>query len=79
MNLYKVNKGLEIFWWILAAVTFVLVTVMIVIEGWDKWGMWYIATGLALSLALVRRFLSNRLKKSMEMKTKDQSNKKGKN
>ena len=64
MTLARLNKILEIFWWVVAAITLVAVVIMLLIEGTEKWGIWLVAPGLAVLAALMRRFAANRLAKS---------------
>lgn len=68
MNLAKVNKSLEIFWWIAAAVTLVLVLIMCFAESWDKWALYFLVPALAALMALLRRFMGNKLAKSQAEK-----------
>lgn len=64
MNLAKLNKNLEIFWWWMAGISLILVVVLSVMDGFDKWSFYFLAPAMAVVLALVRRFLANRLAKS---------------
>jgi hypothetical protein len=64
MNLAKLNKKLEIFWWWMAGISLVLVIVLSIMDGFNKWAFYLIAPVMAALLALVRRFLANRLAKS---------------
>ena len=77
-NLSRVNKVLEIFWWSMAAVTLILVIIMCVLQGWDKWMWYFIIPFLAALMALVRRFMSNRLAKSEAIKQANKNAKKKK-
>jgi lysylphosphatidylglycerol synthetase-like protein (DUF2156 family) len=61
MNLAKLNKKLEIFWWWMAGISLVLVVILTFADGWDKWAIYYFAPVIASVLALVRRFLAKRL------------------
>ena len=64
MNLAKMNKMLEIFWWAAAAISFILVFIMCFVEGFDKWGLYYLVPVICVVLALVRRFMAKKLEKS---------------
>jgi len=64
MNLAKLNKNLEIFWWCMAGISLVLVIILSIMDGFDKWSFYLVAPVLAALLALVRRFLAKRLAKS---------------
>lgn len=64
MNLAKLNKKLEIFWWWMAGITFVMVFVLIIMQGADKWSAYLLAPIIAAVLALVRRFMAKRLARS---------------
>jgi hypothetical protein len=64
MNLAKLNKTLEIFWWWMAGITLILVIIFSVMDGFDKWAFYYLAPLIAVLAALVRRFAANKLSKS---------------
>jgi len=64
MKLSKMNRALEIFWWVMTAVTLIMVVVMIFIDGWDRWGFFLLAPAICFVLALVRRFMAKKLEKS---------------
>jgi O-antigen ligase len=64
MNLARLNKILEQFWWAMAIVSFVAVTYFSITEGWNKWAFYYIIPAIAALMALVRRFMKNKLEKS---------------
>ena len=75
MSLAKVNRSLEIFWWIAAAITLVLVLIMCFAESWAKWGLYFVVPALAVLMALLRRFMGNKLKKSEAIKAEREKNK----
>lgn len=64
MTLARLNKILEIFWWVVAAITLLIVVLMIFIEGFDKWAIYFLAPIVAILAALLRRFAAKRLGKS---------------
>ena len=64
MNLAKMNRILEIFWWSMAVVTLVLVIVMSIVDAADKWAYYYAVPGICVVLALVRHFMWKKLKNS---------------
>lgn len=64
MTLSRLNRILEIFWWIVAAITFLMVVIMIFIEGSEKWLIWLLLPVIAVMAALLRRFAAKRLAKS---------------
>lgn len=70
MDLAKLNKILELFWWAMAIVSFVGVTYFVIQEGLEKWAFYYIVPAIALLMALVRRFMKNKLDKSAAFKNK---------
>jgi len=74
MTLSKLNRVLEIFWWTVAALMFVLVIVMIFLEGFGKWGFYFLVPVFAVFAALIRRFAAKRLAKS---EAEREANKKG--
>ncbi|MBL4662063.1 MAG: hypothetical protein JKY22_00480 [Flavobacteriaceae bacterium] len=63
-SLAKVNSVLEKFWWVLTAVSFIMVVVFCFIQGWDKWTFYFIVPVVTTVMALMRRFLRKRLEKS---------------
>ncbi len=64
MNLAKMNRVLEIFWWSMTIVTLVAVVIMCFSEGADKWMFYFLVPVICAILALVRRFMWKKLKKS---------------
>ena len=64
MTLSRLNKILEIFWWVVAGITLLIVVLMMAIEGADKWAIYLLAPVVAILAALLRRFASKRLAKS---------------
>ena len=50
MNLARLNKILEQFWWAIAIVSFVAVTFFAIQEGFNKWAFYYLATSLFLPI-----------------------------
>lgn len=68
MNLAKLNKILELFWWAMAIVSFIAVSIFAIQEGLNKWLYYYIVPVLAVIMALVRRFMKNKLEKSTQQK-----------
>lgn len=63
-SLAKVNRVLEIFWWSMTIATLILVTVLCIIYGWNKWGFYFVVPILTTLMALMRRFTSKKLSKS---------------
>lgn len=64
MTLSRLNKILEIFWWVVAGITLLIVVLMMAIEGTDKWAIYLLAPVVAILAALLRRFAAKRLAKS---------------
>lgn len=64
MNLAKMNKVLEWFWWAMAVVTLIMVTIMCFIDEPSKWTFYFVVPAISAILALVRRFMWKKLKKS---------------
>lgn len=63
-SLAKVNSVLEKFWWVLTAVSFIMVVVFCFMQGWDKWAFYFIVPVVTAVMAVMRRFLRKRLEKS---------------
>lgn len=70
MNLATVNKRLEIFWWFLAIVTLIMVIIMSFVQGFDKWKWWFFIPVIAALMALLRRWMYNKLKNSEAFRDK---------
>ena len=63
-SLAKVNSILEKFWWAMTAVSLIMVFVLCIMQGWDKWAFYFIIPVVTAVMALMRRFLRMRLEKS---------------
>ncbi len=68
MNLARLNKILEIFWWAIAIISFIAICVFAIQDGFDKWSFYFVIPALAALMALVRRFMKNKLEKSQKFK-----------
>ncbi len=64
MDLAKMNRVLEIFWWSMAAVTLIIVFIMTFIDGFDKWAVYYLVPVICVLVAFIRRFAAKKLAKS---------------
>ncbi len=64
MNLAELNKKLEIFWWAIAIISFVAVCIFSFQDGFNKWAMYFAIPILSALMALLRRFMKNKLEKS---------------
>lgn len=64
MDLIKFNRYLEIFWWLIAAITLIIVVSMCFVESFDKWLIYLLVPALAVLMAVIRRFMGKRLAKS---------------
>jgi type III secretory pathway component EscV len=63
-SLAKVNSILEKFWWAMTVATFILVLVMAIMQGFDKWAFYLLVPVLTILMALMRRFMRKKLEKS---------------
>jgi hypothetical protein len=70
MNLAKLNKILEKFWWTVAIITLVAVVYFSIVQGFEKWSMYFVVPVLAALMALMRRFMKNKLEKSQKQQNK---------
>ena len=70
MNLSKMNGLLEKFWWAIAIITLIAVTYFCFVQGFPKWQFYFIVPVLAVIMALMRRFMKNKLAKSELHKAK---------
>ncbi|MBI3136117.1 MAG: hypothetical protein HYZ14_15685 [Bacteroidetes bacterium] len=74
MNLAKLNRTLEIFWWWMAGITFVMVVIFSITDGLDKWSFFFLAPLIAVLAALVRRFAAKKLAKSQAFRDEQAKN-----
>lgn len=63
-SLAKVNSILEKFWWAMTVATFILVLVIAIMQGFDKWAFYFLVPVLTILMALMRRFMRKKLEKS---------------
>ena len=63
-SLAKANSILEKLWWALTAVSLIMVFVLCLVQGWNKWGGYFIVPVITAIMAFMRRFLRLRLEKS---------------
>lgn len=70
MDLAKMNRLLEKFWWAIAIITLLAVSYFSYLQGLNKWKLYFIVPVLAVFMALMRRFMKNKLDKSQAQKTK---------
>ncbi|MGB1103920.1 MAG: hypothetical protein ACPG21_09855 [Crocinitomicaceae bacterium] len=63
-SLAKVNSILEKFWWAMTVATFILVLVMAIMQGFDKWAFYFLIPISTILMALMRRFMRKKLEKS---------------
>ena len=70
MNLAKMNALLEKLWWGIAIITLLAITYFCISQGFEKWKFYFAVPILAALMALMRRFMKNKLAKSELHKTK---------
>ena len=70
MDLAKMNKILETFWWAIAIITLIAVSYFSYLQGLHKWQLYFAVPVLAVFMALMRRFMKNKLNKSQKQKNK---------
>ena len=70
MDLAKMNKILEKFWWAIAIITLIAVSYFSYVDDLNKWKLYFAVPVLAIFMALMRRFMKNKLDKSQAQKTK---------
>ena len=68
MDLAKLNKILEKFWWAMAIVTLLGVAYMAVTEGMNKWSFYFLVPFFCVLMALVRRMMSKKLDRTKQQK-----------
>jgi len=61
MNLSKLNKILEKFWWAMAITTLLGVAYMAVTEGMDKWSFYFLIPFFCVLMALMRRMMAKKM------------------
>ncbi len=70
MDLAKLNKILEKFWWTMAVITLLGVAYMAITEGVDKWLFYFLVPFFCVLMALVRRMMSKKLDRTKPPKNK---------
>ncbi len=73
-SLAKINSVLEKFWWAMTAVSLIMVLVLCFMQGWDKWGFYFIIPIVTAVMAVMRRFLRKRLEKSEAERDRNAAN-----
>jgi SNF family Na+-dependent transporter len=68
MNTY--NKIMKIIWLVMAAVGFILVTVMCFVDGLDKWVYYYPFVILALGMYFFKAWMMKRMERHLEYMSK---------
>jgi hypothetical protein len=61
----RYNQIMLYFWLLVGVFAFVAVTYFGITEGFDKWAYYYIFSGLALLMFLMRRYMMKRMKKHL--------------
>jgi membrane protein implicated in regulation of membrane protease activity len=74
MTLSRLNRILEIFWWITAALSLIAIIILVIVEGADKWAFYFLVPLFAVFAALMRRFAAKRLAKSEALKNETLKN-----
>jgi len=64
MNLSKLNKILEKFWWAMAIITLIGVAYMAIAEGMDKWSFYFLIPFFCVLMALMRRMMAKKMDRS---------------
>jgi dipeptide/tripeptide permease len=64
------NKILEKFWWAAAVLTFFAVVYFTYLQGFNKWKFYFLVPSLSIGMALMRRFMNNKLEKGQQQKNK---------
>lgn len=72
MNLY--NKVMLYFWLVASILTFIIITFKGIQEGFDRWSVYYLFSGLAFLMFLVRRWMMKRMKNHLEYLQNQQEN-----
>lgn len=64
MNNY--NRVMLFFWLFASIITFIIVTYKGVQEGFDRWSVYYLFSGLSLLMYFVRKWMIKRMNKHIE-------------
>lgn len=72
MNTY--NKVMLYFWLFASILTFIIVTFKGIEEGFERWSVYYLFSGLSLLMYFVRKWMINRMKKHMDYLQNHQNN-----
>ena len=68
MNLARLNRILELFWWAMAIVSLVAILIFCFQDGFNRWSFYFLIPVIAVIMALVRRFMRIKLEKSSKNK-----------
>lgn len=60
------NKIMLYFWLFVAAFLFIAVTYLCIMEGFRKWGFYYLFVGLTVFMYFMRRWMMKRMDRHMQ-------------
>ncbi len=63
MRLY--NKIMLYFWLLMASFIFIFITIMCFKEGFNRWAFYYVFSGIALMMFLMKKWMVKRMEKHM--------------
>lgn len=62
----KMNNVMKKVWLGIFLISFVIVVIMVFIDGWDRWMYYFVFPGLALLMYLFRRFAGGKVAATIE-------------
>ncbi len=66
MDLLKMNKIVEKFWWSMAVVILLALVYFTITDGFSKWSFYFVIPLLCVGMAMMRRFMIKRLENSQK-------------
>lgn len=66
MDLLKMNKIFEKFWWSMAVLIFVALVYLAIVDGFVKWSIYFVIPVLCVAMAMMRRFMIKRLENNQK-------------
>ena len=66
MDLLKMNKIFEKFWWSMAVIIFIALIYFTITDGFAKWSFYFVIPVLCVAMAMMRRFMIKRLESNQK-------------
>ncbi len=60
------NKIMLYFWLAASILTTIIVTIMVFLEGFDRWSLYYVFAGMSALMYLFKRWMMKRMQRHIE-------------